>query len=178
MDGKSLVPLLIPSMAEDGAVAAVLSSSAKAHLESLGDPAQYAASWRDAVFIEYYYVNDNVKCTGNCSADMNHYPNADESCGILTPGNNSECWSNPMTSPGCSANCYATESLANNFIALRTMPWSSHGDTLYVTRRLAPYSLRVFFGQRENTDGMHQLPPQKKKPKQTKKQTKKNSSSL
>ena len=48
---------------------------------------------------------------------------------IAALGNNSECWSNLGDS--CTANCYATESMANNFIALRTMPWSAHGNTLY-----------------------------------------------
>ena len=61
---------------------------------------------------------------------------------MLDTAGNDACWANgcsPST-PGavpegcapCTLDCYATESTANNFIALRTMPWSKHGNTLYV----------------------------------------------
>ena len=29
------------------------------------DVKDYATAWRDSVFIEYYFVNDNSKCVGN-----------------------------------------------------------------------------------------------------------------
>lgn len=100
MDGKSLVPLLIPSMATDAAVAAALPASTRAHLEALGDAAEYAASWRDAVFIEYYFVNDNTKCVDKCSG-TNNYPNADAMCGVLTPGEDACTPRKPSSENAC-----------------------------------------------------------------------------
>ena len=51
------------------------------------------------------------------------YPNADSDCGDLTP----------YTPVGggnlCNQSCYPTETLANNFISLRSMPGSAFGDT-------------------------------------------------
>ena len=62
MDGKSLVPLLL---AED--YVHELAPSTLAHLEALGAATKqgrqdYAAAWRDSVFIEYYYNDYNAKC--------------------------------------------------------------------------------------------------------------------
>jgi N-acetylglucosamine-6-sulfatase len=55
MDGKSLLPLLIPSTANQQLAASTLS-----HLNALQAGPAYAAQWRDAVFIEYYYVDGNT----------------------------------------------------------------------------------------------------------------------
>ena len=129
-DGKSLVPLLVTAddvAADDVAGRALLPASTRAHLEALGDANAYRAEWRDAVFIEYYFVNDNAKCVGNCSSMASLYPSADANCGKLQAGANAECWANgcgptvPNTPPAgcepCTMDCYPTESEANNFIA-------------------------------------------------------------
>jgi len=107
-DGKSLVPLLKPN-----------EPNAK----------EYAASWRDHVFIEYYYVEPNDKCVMNCSAltPLQEFPYHDADCGDLTPEHNAICWGGNL----CNEECYPTESPANNFIALRFMAGSTHGDLLY-----------------------------------------------
>ena len=107
-DGKSLVPLLKPN--EPNAQ-------------------MYAEAWRDHVFLEYYYVEPNNKCVENCSVvPPNHqYPHRDADCGDLTPENNAVCWGGNL----CNQACYPTESPANNFIALRFMAGSAHGDLLY-----------------------------------------------
>jgi hypothetical protein len=76
---------------------------------------------------------DNDKCVASCKAlkPAQEYPNSDSNCGILTPGNNSECWGGK----GCTTDCYKTESLANNFIGLRSMKGSAFGDMLYAEVR-------------------------------------------
>jgi arylsulfatase A-like enzyme len=107
-DGKSLVPLLVSRASADltahGPAATgpgmALPQSVSAHLERLlgeGRSRQtYAAGWRKSVFIEYYFVNDNNKCTENCTANAGSagYPLADTNCGVLTPGDNDRCWGN------------------------------------------------------------------------------------
>ena len=60
MDGKSLVPLLIS--AEAAAAGLELSESTRIHLGSLLPVAAYRQQWRDAAFIEYYYVEYVVNC--------------------------------------------------------------------------------------------------------------------
>jgi N-acetylglucosamine-6-sulfatase len=134
-DGKSLVPILVTHPPTVGAGA--LPPATSMHLASLGDAGRYKAEWRDSVFIEYYFVNDNIKCTSKCTAATKQYPEVDANCGDLTFDKNGECWSGPAH-PGhscgagcCSADCYPTESLANNFIALRSMTGSDFGNTLY-----------------------------------------------
>jgi arylsulfatase A-like enzyme len=134
MDGKSLLPLLIPDH-HDPAIRALLAPSTVANLISMPAPSTYKEQWRDGVFIEYYFVNDNIVCVKNCEplTPAREYPLSDSSCGDLTPGNNSACWS---TSPhvgkrGCLDDCYPTESTSNNFIGLRSMAGSRFGDTLY-----------------------------------------------
>jgi len=101
-----------------------------AHLiaPSLGG-AKEAQPWREAVFFEYYYVDDNDKCVENCKplSRKQEYPNADSLCANLTPFANSVCWGGSQ----CNMSCYPTETLANNFIAIRSMPGSTLGDTLY-----------------------------------------------
>jgi len=122
MDGKSLVPLLISAVDTSA-----LPQSTQTHLTSLGDAASYAAQWRDAVFIEYYYNDFNTKCVGNCSdpGKMWGYPHHDTWCGDLN--HNSHCWA----LYGCNTDCYETESPENNYIGLRSMGGSQFGDSLY-----------------------------------------------
>lgn len=100
-DGHSIVPLLV-----DG------------HSRA----SEVAASWRDTVFFEYYFVNENAKCVQNCTTDY-YYPDEESECGDLSVQPNGDCWG------GCDIDCYPTESTQNNFIALRKM--DSKG-TLYV----------------------------------------------
>jgi hypothetical protein len=120
MDGKSLVPFLV------NASSPAVPSSTRQHLASLGNPDAYRASWRDSVFIEYYYVQDNVKCMEGCPTG--HYPKGDSACTNLD--DETECWCPPGPKH---TNCYATESIANNFIAVRSFPafGSEVGNTLY-----------------------------------------------
>lgn len=130
-DGKSIAPLIISRDAN-------VSASVRGHLDAMGDPDRYRARWRTAVFIEYYYVNVNTKCVAQCEplTPAEEYPNRDSNCGDLSPGSNAKCWSNGPPDPvpktaDCASGCYETESLANNFIGLRSMLGSEFGDTLY-----------------------------------------------
>lgn len=70
MDGRSIVPLLMD--AEDTAVPA----ATRRHLYDLQGPIgrreSYAASWRDAVFVEYYFNDPNVKCHGKYPTEDTH----------------------------------------------------------------------------------------------------------
>jgi hypothetical protein len=56
------------------------------HLRSLPRFAQYAASWRQAVFIEYYFNSANTKCCGGCTnpKGTSGYPHKDAWCGDLS----------------------------------------------------------------------------------------------
>ena len=140
-DGKSLVPLLV-----DGASEAVLDSTRR-HLAEMGSATSYAAAWRTSIFFEYYFVNDNAKCVEGVTPG--HYPTQDSNCGILSTTPNSQCWGSGPDGPHAAtarpaptaweqrlaaaglSGCYATESWANNFIALRSMEGSAFGNTLY-----------------------------------------------
>ena len=86
------------------------------------------------LFGRYYFNDPNVKCVGTCDNDKGkHYPHGDTDCTDLP--HNDACWN-----PVCHTDCYATESRANNFIALRRLPSSSSSssstasssNTLYV----------------------------------------------
>ena len=125
MDGKSLVPLLVD------ADAAALPESVRASLARAPSRADYAAGWRSAAFIEYYFVDPNVKCTAGCDpaaiAKGGGYPHKDMWCTDLTDHPNQHCWA----LYGCNQSCYATESDANNFIGLRSMAGSEFGNTLF-----------------------------------------------
>jgi hypothetical protein len=136
LDGKSLVPLLMPSVyagepSTNGKLAASLTQHVGELLARAGPAgaSAYAAGWRTAAFIEYYYVEYNTKCVGNCTNpnEAQGYPHKDSWCGDLTPGSNANCWA----LYGCDTDCYPTESPANNFIVLRSMPGSQFGDTMY-----------------------------------------------
>jgi len=128
MDGKSLVPLLVTSGGSGGAAAAPLHPATARHLAALGPADKYAAGWRDAAFIEYYFVAPNVKCVQTCEkvgGKFNNWPHADSWCTDLP--NNDKCWS-----PVCKTDCYPTEDENNNFIALRHPDASgAFGNTLY-----------------------------------------------
>lgn len=108
MDGRSIAPFLL------NAGDPTVPLSAKRHIENLGDANLYKMRWRDEVFIEYYFVDKNVKCVSGCGAGS--YPVRDASCGNLA--DNSDCWC-PDTLGG--KNCYTTETMENNFIALRNV---------------------------------------------------------
>lgn len=115
-DGKSIVPFLVDPTDD------ALLESTKQHLESLGDLDKYAQSWRQEVFIEYYFVNNNVKCM-NSTVQPGDYPNSDSNCVDLTPGNNAGCWASDKNSNPVDLDptCYATEDSTNNFIAIRNL---------------------------------------------------------
>jgi N-acetylglucosamine-6-sulfatase len=154
-DGKSIAPLLIrgsgggsadrtgsvngssnsDSSTLDSKSSGVVPAGTRRHLEEMaqlsgGGRDSYAKQWRDHVFFEYYFVNDNNKCVAQCprlEQQWLNYPLSDSFCGDLTAGKNSRCWSGK----NWCTECYATESASNNFRAVRFMPGSSHGDTLY-----------------------------------------------
>jgi N-acetylglucosamine-6-sulfatase len=122
MDGHSLVPLLMPNAhLSEG----VLPVSTKKHLST--PMLKGADSWRDAVFIEYYYNADNDKCMESCHYPSKPWPTGgDTYCTNLTAAG-SVCWGGSL----CTSNCYPTESIANNFIVLRSIG-SKFGNSLYV----------------------------------------------
>lgn len=126
-DGKSILPLLVGELDEQERSA--LPNSVSKHLESLGSYQDYAAGWREYAYIEYYFVQANVKCCGKCGTPKRTYPNEDSWCGVLTTGANSDCWSAPGQL--CKDQCYPTEDNQNNFRAVRGMPGSETGDVLY-----------------------------------------------
>jgi len=97
IDGKSLAPLLFVTEEEDSS------------------PARLRRTWRTSVPIEYFFNDNNTKCVANCtSVEDDEYPAADASCADLSTTPNRDCWG-----AGCNEECYPTESLENNFIALR-----------------------------------------------------------
>ena len=114
-DGKSLVPLLV-----DAETARAVASV---------DADAYRAAWRDHVFFEYYFVDNNDKCVTGCDtlSHAQEYPLKDSDCVDLTPFKNAHCWGGNL----CNTSCYATETTANNYIAVRFMPGSAHGDVTY-----------------------------------------------
>ena len=124
MDGKSLMPLLTAAPSVHHATAPLHPATAR-HLAALGPVGEYTAGWRDAAFIEYYYVAPNVKCVRDCTKPGGEWPQRDSWCTDLPE--NDKCWG-----PPCTADCYPTESTDNNFIALRHPDASgAYGDTLY-----------------------------------------------
>jgi N-acetylglucosamine-6-sulfatase len=143
MDGKSIVPFIL-----DPASKAVMESTRK-HLNALGDVESYAANWREEVFIEHYFVANNIKCmNATCDNDpKNDYPNRDSNCVDLTPGKNADCWCTSDSYPTDPAgDCYATEDDANNFIAIRSL--KNGENTLYAEyQRGSLYDADVQFDQ-------------------------------
>jgi N-acetylglucosamine-6-sulfatase len=123
MDGHSIVPFLV---ADEGHYNTwELPASTRTHLTShLGDLAAYRKSWRQEVFIEYYFCQTNIKCTSQTQCESGNYPLKDSNCVNLA--DNTDCW---CASEQVSDTCYATEDTANNFIALRELDGSS--NTVY-----------------------------------------------
>merc|ERR1712086_742356 len=79
--------------------------------------AAYAANWRQEVFIEYYYVDYNTKCTSfDTTRQPHNYPKTDSWCTTLS--NNTDCWAS-LGGPSKNDHCYTTEDTSNNYIALR-----------------------------------------------------------
>lgn len=113
MDGRSIVPFLVKR------AAAV--ESTQLHLKELGDLDTYKASWRRDVFFEYYFCDYNMKCSQPCTADLwpskYDYPNSDSDCADVAK--NADCWCTGYPIRQVEPSCYATETPANNFIALR-----------------------------------------------------------
>ena len=98
MDGKSLLPLLVPSVPAE----AEMPASTAAHLAALGDAREYAAGWREAAFIEYYYNADNDKCFQNCTYPTKPWPTAgDYGCTDLLHTPPRACWGGSI----CNTNC-------------------------------------------------------------------------
>ena len=67
IDGRSLLPLLVPDA--DGDSASTLSEPARHLLRAAGSAGSYAAGWRTSVLIEHRFVSTNLKCVANCSFD-------------------------------------------------------------------------------------------------------------
>ncbi|KAL1515903.1 hypothetical protein AB1Y20_002517 [Prymnesium parvum] len=129
MDGRSLLPLLVDASAP------ALPAAVRAHLEALGPAARYGAAWRDAVLLEHLFVDENTKCVANCTPCAEcRTPSKDVNC--ATPRTESGCWSTreakwKQLPTKCSSECFPTESLQNNFVALRHVAGSPFGDSLY-----------------------------------------------
>lgn len=122
LDGRSIVPFLLHGSKCADVLPVTLEHLSHLGVGTCGSAAAYASTWRDEVFIEYYFIDANVKCMTNCQGG--NYPKADSMCVDLN--NNSACWCGGQPQ---APNCYATESTANNFIALRRL---AEGDnTLY-----------------------------------------------
>jgi len=68
MDGRSIMPLLVN--AGDKA----LPAATRAHVAKLAPNGRemYAANWRDHVFIEYYFMDNNAKCNGYNTEDLHN----------------------------------------------------------------------------------------------------------
>eukprot|EP01064_Diplonema_japonicum_P016857 TRINITY_DN248_c5_g1_i1.p1 TRINITY_DN248_c5_g1~~TRINITY_DN248_c5_g1_i1.p1 ORF type:complete len:524 (+),score=102.46 TRINITY_DN248_c5_g1_i1:47-1618(+) len=58
MDGKSILPFILHEKDK-------LMPATKKHLDGFDVP-EYTAGWRDSMFIEYYYNDNNTKCIPNC----------------------------------------------------------------------------------------------------------------
>lgn len=67
-DGRSIVPLLVDGHDE------TVPSQTRKHVQQLAPhgPEEYAASWRDHVFIEYYFNDPNAKCGGYNTEDSHN----------------------------------------------------------------------------------------------------------
>lgn len=90
-DGKSILPLLHGNLGASSA-------------------------WRTDLVLEYYFVAPNVKCVSNCTvSEVGDYPTDDEYCVDLA--DKEGCWGGKA----CNQDCYATESNANNWRALRNL---------------------------------------------------------
>ena len=68
-------------------------------------------------------------CRVAVNGSAGDYPRADAWCGDLSAAPNAECWG--PSPQGCDANCYATETTQNNYLALRALD-DAGGGLLYV----------------------------------------------
>lgn len=119
MDGHSLAPLLLDIEAK--AVSRVVTDSTRRALKAYPPREVYVRSWRDTVFHEYYFVNDNDKCTvDDACVSPRDYPLEDSWCGNLTVIPNEACWAGEEDS-SCGTVCFPTESVQNNFIAVHNV---------------------------------------------------------
>ena len=133
IDGRSLLPFLVN--ASDPMSWDQLSHQAQRHLASLGARSAYVSSWRTSVFLAHFYVADNTKCFANCSRMLSWDTtrlNQDVNCADLTSAG--RCWSTKdapwrQIPRECSDDCFQTESMDNNFIAVRH---TGHANSLYV----------------------------------------------
>lgn len=100
MDGRSFLPLITDRGAESE---------------------RALATWRRAVFIEYYTSDAFSQCFRGCTG-VGAYPQTDSRCIDLKATPNEMCWSEDAYSwygPLCSDECYPIQSESNNYIALR-----------------------------------------------------------
>ena len=109
-DGRDLSPLLFPAPEKE-------------------EDSEEEKKWPDVVFMEYYYVDDNVKCVADCQEPDDAYPRSDANCIDLGVSPNENCWSSGLGA-ACKNDCYPTENLHNNFIALRIL--NDTANLLYV----------------------------------------------
>ena len=104
-----------------------------------GAEAKLRKNWRNHVFFEYYFVNDNTNVdTMPPQATVSQLSYSDSFCGDLTAGKNSRCWSGKFW---CKK-CYATESASNNFRAVRFMK-GRYGDTCTQSFSVGAYTIHV-----------------------------------
>ena len=67
----------------------------------------------------YYFIDPNTKCVGDCVVpDTPDFHAHDRDCGDLI--DDTACWGGDGKRQMCTTDCYQTESVQNNFIALRT----------------------------------------------------------
>ena len=114
MDGKSLLPILINDVKN-------APSTVQQHISNINKDNVYLNNWRDAAFIEYYYVAVNDKCVQNCTCTNCLWPETD--CDCVDLKEKEGCWGPDKGSvqPNCNQECYPTENTANNYIALRSV---------------------------------------------------------
>lgn len=103
---------------------------------------QEGITWRDSVFIEYYFNDPNNKCLSKCKLASENYPTVDSSCANLSITPNALCWG------GCTEDCYPTENNRNNFIGLRIINASL--DLLYVKYETGNQSIKDINFQQSN----------------------------
>ncbi|KAL3927810.1 MAG: hypothetical protein SGPRY_002661, partial [Prymnesium sp.] len=128
MDGRSLVPLLVN--ASDRNVPLVV----RTHLRMEGGQSSQLL-WREGVLIEHLFVSENIKCVANCTSCAEcRRESRDINC--ISPDVERACWATAGASwvgypTSCSSECYPTETVDNNFIALRHIGRGEFGDSLY-----------------------------------------------
>ena len=120
-DGTSLKPLLLD---DDDLLLGRFDDDDDELIRSRREVLQRSAT-RSTIFLEYYFVDSNTKCVGDCVSPRNDYPNEDANCINLSVVPNVDCWAQ-----GCTTDCYPTEDDGNNFIGLRILNATS--NLLYI----------------------------------------------